>query len=52
MILQVHDEIILEVKNEAADLVAAKVKEIMEKACKLSVPLLVDIKTGDNWGEI
>jgi DNA polymerase-1 len=52
MILQVHDEIILEVKEEIADDVAKKVKEIMENVYKLSVPLVVDVKTGDNWGEI
>ncbi|HRZ95454.1 MAG TPA: DNA polymerase I [Candidatus Moranbacteria bacterium] len=52
MILQVHDEIILEVKEEIAEEVAKKVKEIMESVYKLKVPLLVDVKIGDNWGEI
>lgn len=52
MLLQVHDEIILEVKEEFADEVAKKVKEIMENVYKLKVPLVVDVKVGDNWGEI
>ena len=52
MVLQVHDEIILEVKESDAKKVAEKVKEIMENAYKLKVPLVVDVKIGDNWGEI
>ncbi|MFZ2975930.1 MAG: DNA polymerase I [Candidatus Moraniibacteriota bacterium] len=52
IILQVHDEIILEVKEEIAQEVAKKVKEIMEGVYKLKVPLVVDVKVGDNWGEI
>ena len=52
MVLQVHDEIILEVKEEKAKEVAEKVKEIMENVYKLKVPLVVDVKIGDNWGEI
>jgi len=52
MILQIHDEIILEVKEEIADDVAEKVKEIMENAYQLSVPLIADVKVGQNWGEI
>jgi DNA polymerase-1 len=52
MLLQVHDEIILEVKENIADEVAAKVKEIMESVYKLKVPLVANVKVGDNWGEI
>lgn len=52
MILQVHDEIILEVKENLAEEVGKKVKEIIEQVYKLKVPLLVDVKIGDNWGEI
>jgi DNA polymerase-1 len=52
MVLQVHDEIILEVKESIAEEVAQKVKIIMEKAYTLSVPLIVDVKAGDSWGEI
>jgi len=52
MVLQIHDEIILEVKESEAKKVAEKVKEIMENVYKLKVPLVVDVKIGDNWGEI
>ncbi len=52
MLLQVHDEIILEVKESLAEEVGKKVKEIMEQVYKLKVPLVVDVKVGDNWGEV
>jgi len=52
MILQVHDEIILEAKEDVAEEVGKKVKEIMESAYELSVPLVVDVHVGDNWGEV
>jgi len=52
MVLQVHDEIILEVKAEKAKAVAEKMKVIMENIYKLKVPLVVSVKIGDNWGEI
>lgn len=52
MILQIHDEIILEAKSELAEKIAAKVKDILENAIKLSVPLIADVKVGDNWGMI
>ena len=52
MLLQVHDEIILEVKEDVAEEVAKKVKEIMGSAYKLKVPLTANVKVGDNWGEI
>lgn len=52
MILQVHDEIILEVKEDIAEEVGKKVKEIMESAYKLSVSLIADVHVGNNWGEI
>jgi len=52
MILQIHDEIILEVKQEIATEVAEKIKKLLESAYSLSVPLVADVKIGDNWGEI
>jgi len=52
MVLQVHDEIILEVKENLAEEVSKKIKEIMEHVYTLSVPLVVDVKIGDNWGEL
>ena len=52
MVLQIHDEIILEVKESESKEVAEKMKNIMENVYKLKVPLVVDVKIGDNWGEI
>ncbi|MDR2606929.1 MAG: DNA polymerase I [Treponema sp.] len=51
LLLQVHDELILECpKAEAAD-AAALVKEEMEKAVSLSIPLRVSVETGKRWGD-
>jgi DNA polymerase-1 len=52
MILQIHDEIILEVKNDLAEKVGVKTKELMESAFPLRVPLIANIEVGDSWGEI
>jgi DNA polymerase-1 len=52
ILLQIHDEIILEVKEKYAEEGAQKIKVIMENAYKLKVPLVVDVKIGDNWGVI
>jgi DNA polymerase-1 len=52
MILQVHDEIILEVKESRAEEVSLKVKDLMENAYPLSVPLTAEVNVGDSWGEI
>ncbi len=51
MILQVHDELILEVRKDAAKDAAALLKKEMEGVYPLSVPLLVDVAMGNNWGE-
>ena len=49
MLLQVHDELIFNVKNNELDLVKQIVKNTMENTIELSVPLVVDIETGTNW---
>jgi len=51
MIMQVHDELILEVKEEAAEAVAAKLTELMSSFSELNVPLLVEAGIGNNWDE-
>ena len=51
MLLQVHDELVLEVPHEELESVGTLVKDEMEHAASLSVPLLVDIGTGANWVE-
>lgn len=50
LLLQVHDEVILEVKNECLEEVKELVRTCMENAMKLSVPLRVGIETGVSWG--
>ncbi|MBC7226346.1 MAG: DNA polymerase I [Thermoflexales bacterium] len=52
MILQVHDELVLEVPQEELPVVAPLVREIMESAYPLRVPLKVDLSVGPNWGEM
>ena len=52
MILQVHDELVLEVPDAELKRVGRLVKEIMEGAYQLDAPLKVDIKTGRHWGEM
>jgi DNA polymerase-1 len=49
MLLQVHDELVLEAPPEELPEVAAMVKHEMETACKLEVPLIVDVGVGGNW---
>jgi DNA polymerase-1 len=51
MIMQVHDELVLEVPEACADDVAASVAAIMSAAAQLDVPLKVDTGLGSNWDE-
>ncbi|WP_341784141.1 DNA polymerase I [Lactococcus formosensis subsp. formosensis] len=51
LLLQVHDEIILEVPKEELAAVQNLVKQTMESAVELNVPLLADENTGDSWYE-
>ena len=52
LLLQVHDELIFEVKETEWSLLAKMVKKEMENAVTLEVPLVVDFKMGNNWGEM
>ncbi len=52
LILQIHDELIFEVKEDQIQDVAKVVRDVMENVVKLKVPILVDIKVGDNWGDL
>ncbi|WP_289049109.1 DNA polymerase I [uncultured Acidaminococcus sp.] len=49
VLLQVHDELVLEVPKEEKDQVAKIVKTTMEQAVPLEVPLVADVATGENW---
>jgi len=51
MILTVHDELLFEVPKESADEFAAIVRERMQSAAALNVPLTVDVGIGENWKE-
>ncbi len=51
MIMQVHDELVLEVAEEQLDAVQAKVVELMSAAAELAIPLEVGVGCGDNWDE-
>jgi DNA polymerase-1 len=49
LLLQVHDELVLEAPQDEVERVAALVQAYMEGAAELSVPLVVDVGVGDNW---
>lgn len=49
LILQIHDELIIETAEDELEEVKKLLKEIMEKAVKLDVPLEVEMETGDSW---
>jgi len=52
MLLQVHDELILEAPEDEVDAACELVREVMEHAAELEVPLGVDVETGLNWEEM
>ena len=52
MLLQIHDELIFEVKEEEASSYASEAKKIMENIYELAVPLKASVAIGDNWGEL
>ena len=49
LLLSVHDELLFEVPRDEVEPLAAIVRETMEGALPLSVPLIVDVKVGDDW---
>ena len=52
MLLQVHDELVFEIKKGKEAAISKKIKDIMENDYKLDVPLVVDVKYGDNWKDM
>jgi len=51
-LLTIHDELLIEIKDDIINTISPKIKECMESVEKLSVPLLVDTKVGKNWGSM
>ena len=52
MELQIHDEVIVEIDETQAEDFGKDLKEVMENVYKLRVPLVVEVSTGKNWGEL
>jgi DNA polymerase-1 len=51
MLLQVHDELLFEVQAREADATRALVRDVMESAASLSVPLVVETGVAESWAE-
>jgi len=52
MLLQIHDELLFEVRDDIIEHIAGDISSIMEQSGALRVPVVVDMKQGDNWGEM
>ncbi len=52
MLLQIHDELIFEVREDAVEAARIRLREIMENIVELGVPLECSVSVGDNWGEL
>jgi DNA polymerase-1 len=52
LLLQVHDELVFEVKTQKVREFARKIKKIMESAYQLEAPIIVEAKQGQNWEEM
>jgi DNA polymerase I len=52
MLLQIHDELLLETPREQLPDTAKVVRRVMEKVVSLKIPLVVDLRAGANWGEL
>jgi DNA polymerase-1 len=51
LLLQVHDELVFEVPPHEWEALQPQIKSVMEDAVQLSVPLIVDVRAGENWME-
>lgn len=52
LLLQIHDELIFEIRDNKFDAIVEKIQNIMQSVVTLKVPLTVNYGIGDNWGEI
>jgi len=51
LIMQVHDELVLEVPDGELQMVKARIRELMQSVAQLDVPLVIDLGVGGNWDE-
>ena len=51
LIMQVHDELVLEVPAAELERVKSEVRRLMESVARLDVPLIADVGAGDNWDQ-
>ena len=51
LLLQVHDELVFEVKENDVPQAMELIKQTMENATRLSIPLIAEVQSGDNWKE-
>ncbi len=52
ILLQVHDELVIEAKNNIAEKIAKLIQDTMEGVIKMKVPVVVDVSIGDNWDDM
>jgi len=52
MLLQIHDELIFEIKEEKVDEILKRFVHTMENVLELDVPLECSVSVGDSWGEL
>lgn len=52
LLLQIHDELIYEIKNEHVEKATAEIKRLMEKVVSVPVPIVVNVVSGKTWGEM
>jgi len=50
MLLQIHDELLFEIRSDIVKKRAGEIAQLMEKVVSLKVPLIVKISAGKNWG--
>ncbi len=52
MLLTIHDELIIEVEDKSVSRIAKVVRDAMENAISICVPIVAEVKVGKNWGEM
>ena len=52
MLLQIHDELIFEIKEDLVEVITRELKEIMENVYTLNIPLKVSVSVGNSWQEL